>query len=144
MPDGTRTPRQARRNTRDAKVLVLSTWPREGWLAAMWESDQLTPYERLVAVVYARHAFESDVAWVTWPRLARMTGIRAKSTLWKATKGLVAAGWLVQVEKARQHRSPRYRLVVPATDARHTYDDDHEAADVAEMAEYRDSQRFAT
>lgn len=143
MPDGTRTPRQGRRNTRPAEVKVLKTWPRDGYVAAVWESKQLTTQERIVAMAYADHAKDGDVAWVHWPRLSERTGIRAKSTLWKVTKALVAAGWLVQVEKARQHRSPRYRLVVPEADVRHTYDVDEDVPEVVEMAEYRISQRFA-
>lgn len=143
MSDGTRNTRQPSRNTRNADVVVLSTWPRDGWVAAVWDSAQLTPTERLVAMAYARYAFDSDVAWVAWARLSQMTGIRSKATLSKATKGLVEAGWLVQVEKARQHRSPRYRLVVPEGDVRHSYAESAEVADVAEMAEYREGQRAA-
>lgn len=140
MPDGTRNGRQARRNTRKADVVVLSTWPREGWVAALWESDQLTPSERLVGLAYARKAFEGDTTYVAWSLLSQMTGIKSKTTLSTATKGLVAAGWLEQVAPARQHYSPRYRLVVPERDARAVYDADEDVAETVDMTEYRAAQ----
>lgn len=140
MSDGTRNTRQSSRNTRKADVVVLSTWPREGWIAALWDSDQLTPTERLVGLCYARHAFESDEAWVTWPRLSRMTGIRSRSTLSAAVKGLVAAGWLVKLSEAAPGRSPEYRLVIPAAAYRHQYDANEELVEAADLAAYRDRQ----
>lgn len=53
------------------------------------------------------------MSWCTWEELRRRTGIRSRDSLSRAITGLVSGGWLVVVEKARQHRSARYRLVIP-------------------------------
>lgn len=97
-------------------------WPRDAFVAAVWESEQLRPLERIVALAYADHAKDSDVAWVTWTRLSQRTGIRSKTALSKATKGLVDAGWLKCVRPARQHYSPEYQLLIPVgMEVRHVY-----------------------
>lgn len=93
-------------------------WFRDQYVDAVWESDSLRPNEVLVALVYADHAGDpdkpsNDVAWVSWPRLSQRTGIRSKDALSRALRGLEKAGWLVLVEKGKQHRSPRYRIAVP-------------------------------
>lgn len=78
----------------------------------------LRPNEKLVALVYADHAGDpekplNDVSWVSWPRLSEQTGIRSKDALNRALRHLEKRGWLVLVSKRTQHKSPRYRLVIP-------------------------------
>lgn len=99
---------------------------------AVWSPNALRPNEKLVALTYARYAgakdprtgeqADDDVAWVDWITLSEHTGIRSRDGLHRATRGLVDAGWMHQIEAARQHRSPRYRLTIPTNpDVRHTY-----------------------
>lgn len=90
----------------------LDAWPRDVWLDAMWENSDLGPNAREVARVYARYAGREDVSWSTWDEITRRTGIRSRDSISKAHQRLIADGWLVLVEKARQHRSARYRLTV--------------------------------
>jgi len=90
-----------------------SPWPRDVWLDAMWESEAVKPNERVVAYAYARYAGADDLAWCSWDELRKRTGIRSRDAVNRAVSGLVADGWLVEVEKARQHYSTRYRLTVP-------------------------------
>lgn len=103
-------------------------WFRDEYVQAVWECDVLRPNEVLVALVYADHAGDpdnpgNDVSWVVWRRLSQRTGIRSKDALSRAMQGLVAAGWLELAEEKRQHRSPRYRLLIPTEpEVRQTYD----------------------
>lgn len=97
---------------------------RNTYTDALWAENALRPNELLVALVYAKYAgakdgrtgelADPDVSWVEWGTLASQTKIRSRDALNRATKGLVAAGWMHQVEAARQHRSPRYKLTIPA------------------------------
>lgn len=97
---------------------------RTRYTDAVWGENALRPNEVLVALVYAKYAgakdfrtgelADPDVSWVEWGTLARETKIRSRDALNRATKGLVAAGWMHQIEAARQHRAPRYRLTIPA------------------------------
>ncbi len=114
-----------------------AAWFRDEYTEAVWEPNALRPNEVLVALAYARYAGSrdnprGDVSWVPWPRLSTMTGIRSRDALSRALKGLVAAGWMTQIEPARQHRAPRYQLTIPADpEVRETYtctDDDHGSA----------------
>lgn len=94
-------------------------WFRDTYADAVRDCGYaLRPNEKLIALTYADHAGDpenpaNDVSWVTWPRLSEQTGIRSKDAINKAVRHLESRGWLVLVEKARQHRSPRYRLVIP-------------------------------
>lgn len=116
-------------------------WFRDDYIDAVWETEALRPNEVLVALVYADHAGDpkkpdNDIAWVAWARLSQRTGIRSKTTLSRATKGLEAAGWFIEVEKRRQHRSPRYRLAIPEhPEVRATYvwEEDNGAPEVQDM-----------
>ena len=99
---------------------------RNQYLDALWGPNALRPNETLVALAYAKYAGSKDnpenVSWVTWVTLSEMTGIRSKDALNRAVKGLVAAGWLDPIEQRRQHRAPRYRLVIPkCPEVRATY-----------------------
>ena len=102
-------------------------WFRDQYADAVWECEALRPTEKLVALTYADHAGDpenpgNDVAWVTWPRMSQRTGIRSKDSLNRAVRYLVGRGWLVLVEGRKQHRSPRYRLVIPENpEVRETY-----------------------
>jgi hypothetical protein len=103
-------------------------WFRDTYADAVWECASLRPIEKIVALTYAQHAgapkpkADSDVSWVVWRRLSQLTGIRSKTTLSKVTRALEAAGWLVLVEEKKQHKSPRYRLVIPeSSEVRETY-----------------------
>ena len=86
-------------------------WHRERWSEAVWSSD-LRPLERLVALAYADHAHDRQVAWVTYPRLMQRTGL-SRDAVARAIRGLVEGGWLVVETPARQHRAPVYRLSTP-------------------------------
>ncbi|WP_083427372.1 helix-turn-helix domain-containing protein [Geodermatophilus obscurus] len=88
------------------------SWPRDAWTDAVWNSTTLKPLERLVALVYAKYAGDSDIAWVTFPVLMQRTGL-SRDAASRALRGLESKGWLVLVERARQHHSARYRLQIP-------------------------------
>jgi hypothetical protein len=97
---------------------------RNTYTDAIWSENALRPAERLVALAYAKYAgakdyqtgeaYPDDVAWVDWRTLSTITGIRSRDTLSKTTKALCETGWMTQIEPARQHRTPRYKLHVPA------------------------------
>lgn len=117
-------------------------WFRDTYADAVWECASLRPIEKIVALTYAQHAGapkpkgDSDVSWVVWRRLSQLTGIRSKTTLSKVTRALEAAGWLVLVEEKKQHKSPRYRLVIPESpEVRETYvwDGDQDPSEVREL-----------
>lgn len=97
-------------------------WPRDVWLDALWDAEGLKPNERVVAYAYARYAGRRDVSWCSWDELRRRTGIRSRDAISRALAGLIGAGWLTEVSKARQHYSARYRLTIPC---------ESEAGDVA-------------
>ena len=88
------------------------TWPRDAFVAAVWESTCLKPLERLVALAYADHARDGETAWVTYPRLMERTGL-SRDALARALNGLRAQGWLEVHEPARQQRAARYWLRIP-------------------------------
>lgn len=105
---------------------------RDQYTDALWAPNALRPNEILVALAYAKYAgardpktrekAPDDVAWVEWSTLSTMTGIRSRDALWRATRGLLDAGWMKQAEAARQHRAPRYLLTIPINpEVRHTY-----------------------
>jgi hypothetical protein len=103
-------------------------WFRDEYADAVRDAGYaLRPNEKLVALVFADHAGDpknprNDIAWVTWPRLSEQTGIRSKDALNRAIRHLEKRGWLVLVEPRRQHRAPRYRLVIPTDpEVRATY-----------------------
>ena len=102
-------------------------WFRDDYRTALWKPNALRPNEVLVGLAYAEYAGskddpDSDLSWVAWTTLSDMTGIRSKATISSAIKGLVNAGWMTQIEPARQHRSPRYRLTIPdKPEVRHLY-----------------------
>lgn len=95
-------------------------WFRDEYIESVWAASGLRPNEKLVALTYGQFVGapkpkpDSDVSWVVWRVLSERTGIRSKTTLSKVTQSLEEKGWLVEVEGRRQHKSPRYRLVVPA------------------------------
>lgn len=96
---------------------------RQQYQDALWAENALRPNELLVALAYAKYAgakdprtgekAPDDVAWVEWVTLSTLTKIRSRDALNRATRGLVDAGWMRQVEAARQHRAPRYQLTIP-------------------------------
>lgn len=84
--------------------------PRDVWVDEVWQSD-LKPLERLVALVFAKHASQGvDAVWVTYPTLMEHTGL-SRDSVARHIAGLRAAGWIEQTEPPRQHRAARYRLV---------------------------------
>lgn len=102
---------------------------------AVWKPNALRPVEKLVALTYARYAgakdprtgeqADDDVSWVDSVTLSDQTGIRSRDTMHRALRALEDAGWLTQIEAARQHRSPRYRLTIPdRPDVRFSYTSD--------------------
>ena len=72
-------------------------WPRDAFAEAVYRSVELSPPQRLVALVYADHARDGDTAWVTYERLSQRTGL-GRSTAARALAALVAVGWLKLVE----------------------------------------------
>lgn len=103
---------------------------RDRFTEAVWEQNALRPNEILIALAYAKYAgakdngnrAPEDVSWVAWEHLSTMTGIRSRDGISRATRGLIDAGWMTQIEPPRQHRAPRYRLTIPdKPDVRHTY-----------------------
>lgn len=88
-------------------------WPRDAFARQVWATDQLRANEKLVALCFADHAGDQDVAWVTYPRLMQRTGLKSRDAVSRALSGLVEKGWLQLAERAHQWRSTRYRLVVP-------------------------------
>lgn len=42
---------------------LISRWPRDIWLDAMWDCEDLKPAERVIAYAYARYAGDGDIAW---------------------------------------------------------------------------------
>ena len=87
-------------------------WPRDRYVRAVWQSD-LRPLERLVALVYADHARDEDVAWVTYPRIRQRTGLSSNGSVTTAVTGLRDAGWLELVEPGSGRRAARYRIAIP-------------------------------
>lgn len=103
-------------------------WFRDKYADAVRDCGYaLRPNEKLIALTYADHAGDpekpmNDVSWVSWPRLSEQTGIRSKDAINRALRHLEKRGWLVLVEKKTQHKSPRYRLVIPENpEVRETY-----------------------
>lgn len=96
---------------------MAEKWPRDLWLDAIWDDESLKPAERVVAYAFARYAFEKDTTWCAWAEITRRTGIKSKDTIWRTIRSLIASGWLVEIEPARQHRSAVYQLTAPV-DAR--------------------------
>lgn len=86
-------------------------WWRTKWLDAMAVAN-VKPMPRLVAYVYADHARERRDAWVPISRLIERTGM-SESTAKRSRRSLVADGWLVETEKAGQHRAALFALTIP-------------------------------
>ncbi len=88
--------------------------PRNVWRDAVWSST-LSATDKLVAFAYGAHAGKGlRGVWVAPELLRSMTSL-GKTAINGSLRRLEAAGWLVVVERARQHRSTRYALTVPAT-----------------------------
>lgn len=93
-------------------------WPRDDWLDALWDCEDpaLKPAERTMAYTYARYAGKTDLTWCPDEEMRRRTGISSRDTLNKTRKTLISRGWLVEVERPRQHRSGRYRMTIPESE----------------------------
>ena len=86
-------------------------WWRSKWMESIYTADDLKPLEVLVATVYADHAHDKRIAWVTSERLMQRTKL-SKDAMHRARKGLETKGYLVALE--RRHRRPTtYGLVIP-------------------------------
>lgn len=86
---------------------------------AVWETDQLTTVEKLVALAYADHCRNgTDTAWVAQRRLMQRCGIRSERTVVRVRAQLVEKGWLQQAGPSTRHRQATlYRLTPAETDA---------------------------
>jgi hypothetical protein len=87
-------------------------WHKDVWSEAVWDSP-LLPLQKLIALAYADHARDGDVAWLTYDRLRKRSGL-SRDAVARHLRALVDAGWLVLVSAASQHRSARYRLAIPS------------------------------
>jgi biotin operon repressor len=94
-------------------LLSTGRWHKDVWSEAVWDSPSLLPLQKLIALAYADHARDGDVAWVTYDRLRERTGL-SRDAVARHLRTLVEAGWLVLVSAASQHRSTRYRLLIPS------------------------------
>lgn len=86
-------------------------WWRSKWMESVFTADDLKPLEVLVAAVYADHAHDKRVSWVTGERLRQRTKL-SKDAAHRALKGLETKGYLVAVER-RPRRPTTYGLVIP-------------------------------
>lgn len=86
-------------------------WWRSKWMESIYTADDLKPLEVLVATVYADHAHNKRVSWVTGERLRQRTKL-SKDAAHRALKGLETKGYLVAVER-RPRRPTTYGLVIP-------------------------------
>lgn len=83
----------------------------------MWNDPDLTAHERLTALAFAKYAGAGmDAVWVERGELVRITGM-SRSKAIQCVRALELGGWLVLVQKARQHSSSRYRLCIPVRGA---------------------------
>ena len=88
------------------------------WLDAIEMFNQtspvaLKPSAQLIACSLSRRAMDVQEAWTSQARLAAVTGM-SRRTVQRAMAELEAAGFLVLVRRASQHRAPRYALTIPA------------------------------
>ena len=88
------------------------------WLDAIEMFNQtspvaLKPAAQLIACSLSRRAMDVQEAWTSQARLAAVTGM-SRRTVQRAMAELEAAGFLVLVRRASQHRAPRYALTIPA------------------------------
>ncbi len=88
------------------------------YMAAVMASD-LTPSQRLILIVQAKHADACDGeltnSYPSEDTLARETGL-SKDTIQRARKVLVEKGWLIQTHSGRggsSKKSNEYDLAVP-------------------------------
>ena len=88
-------------------------WPREAWSRSIWAST-LPTGAKIVALAYAAAAHDRDRAFVTSDQLVQRTGL-SRNTAIKHRKALADAGWLQEVEPARQNYAALYRLAVPSS-----------------------------
>lgn len=89
------------------------------WLDAIEMFNQtspvaLKPAAQLIACSLSRRAVDVQEVWVPQARLAAVTGM-SRRAVQRAVDELEAAGFLVLVRKASQHRAPRYALAIPAS-----------------------------
>ena len=85
---------------------------RDRWAEAVWRST-LPAADKVVALAYADHARDGlGFVWVTVDRLVERTSL-SRSGVMKCLNRLRGAGWMTVAEPSRQHRSTRYRLLVP-------------------------------
>lgn len=85
---------------------------RDRWAEAVWRST-LPAADKVVALAYADHARDGlGSVWVTVERLVERTSL-SRSGVMKYLNRLREAGWMAVAEPSRQHRSTRYRLLVP-------------------------------
>jgi len=112
-----------------ADVTAADSYPRDDWLAALYEYGPRGGPRRAVARVFADFA-RGDLTWCPVEKVEQRTGL-GRSTVYyaihgrpalprragrraeRAVPGLVELGWLTLVTKRAQHYSPRYRLTIP-------------------------------
>ena len=89
---------------------------RDRWAEAVWRST-LPAADKVVALAYADHARDGlGSVWVAVDRLVERTSL-SRSGVMKCLNRLRASGWMAVAEPSRQHRSTRYRLLIPASAA---------------------------
>lgn len=115
---------------------MADRWPREDYARDVWASD-LDPSTKLVALAYAHVAGSRDVAYLSLPDLAAMTGL-SRATAQRHRNALAADGWLEVAQAGTQHLPTTYRLTVPSVlttstlppsqDAHHEHADESQGA----------------
>jgi len=87
-------------------------WPRDLWLDAMWEREDLRPNDRAVAYAFARYAGRNEITFCPYSELQRRTGC-GKDAAIAAVRRLTSAGWLTVETEAHQNYATRFRLTIP-------------------------------
>ena len=88
------------------------------WLDAIEMFNQtsavaLKPAAQVIAYSLSRRAMDAQEAWPPQAHLAAATGM-SRRAVQRAVDELEAAGFLILVRRASQHRAPRYALTIPA------------------------------
>lgn len=91
---------------------MAEEWPRNRFLDAALNCEDLTATDKLVAVAYAWSALDRPTTWLSTSRALQLTSLGA-TALKRSTKRLRDLGWLEVHEAGGSHRATRYAMCVP-------------------------------